>query len=132
MEVLYVADQDAPDYVCDMVRSAMLADVRIRPTHLSVQFFARNMLRIHGIFAGTRMVSPLQAANFLDESLMRSLAVTGLSEEFDVSRRSLNVGPSEQIVSASRPAAGLRSMFERHNTAWSGLKIFNCGGYGRV
>jgi hypothetical protein len=44
IEVLYVADQEAPDYVCDMVRSAMLADVRIKPTHLSVQLFARNIL----------------------------------------------------------------------------------------
>lgn len=97
VQIIYVADQDVPDYISDLLSSSVSGNLKLRPSALSVQYVSRNIVSISGILEGDHLVSPLMAVTLLDEAVMRTLTTAGLFEEFDVSRRSLDAGPVELV-----------------------------------
>jgi hypothetical protein len=108
IEITYVGDQDIPNHVSDSLMSAVSSHIDKKTVKLEMQCHSRNVLVLCGSFQGDTMRSPLKAITILDEALQRSLAATGLFEEFDVSCRSLGASPATGGTEANEAVGGLR------------------------
>ena len=108
IEITYVGDQDIPNHVSDSLMSSVSGHIDKKTVKLEMQCHSRNVLVLCGSFQGDTMRSPLKAITILDEALQRSLAATGLFEEFDVSRRSLGASPATGSTEANEAVGGLR------------------------
>jgi hypothetical protein len=83
----------------DHIRSAISAEIGESASGLTVLSLSQKAINVYATVKG---ISPLDAITKLDESVLQALMVTGLFEQFDVSRRSLAVGPESPTSKANK------------------------------